>query len=104
MNLSDLEQALVVIATKTLSEVSYNLLTQRSAPLIDVLTYGFVNTPIIHNATGEIIAYVTYWEDRHITVCRLTGDILHLLGVEEFTHWPSLKECEALFCKYWTEQ
>lgn len=92
--------AVIAMGTKTLEQVYSQLMSTQSAALIDVLTFGYVNTPIIENATGRLEAYVTYWITGVVTVCKVEGEQCHLLGSRPWDHAPSKAECENLFCQY----
>ena len=95
--------AVITMGAKTLVEVYSQLMSTEQSNLIDVLTFCYVNTPIIENATGKLVAYVTYWITGVVTVCRVNGEQVALLGSRPWDHWPSKIECEELCCQYWKE-
>lgn len=98
--------AVITMGTKTMADVYSQLLSTQSAALIDVLTFGYINTPINRNATCALVAYVTYWAITNVvTVCRVEDGQCHLLGSLPWdgVNHPTPKECEALFLRYWKE-
>ncbi|HNT78174.1 MAG TPA: hypothetical protein PKH77_24435 [Anaerolineae bacterium] len=82
--------------------VLYNLLETRQISRDDLLTYGFLNVPIIRDADRMVVAYVVYWTNRWLTVCVGEGEQLSLAGAEK-GNVPSSEQCLALFHKHCPE-
>lgn len=94
-----------LMATKSLADVYAGLHVGAIMPVLEVLTFGMINTPITLNATGELCAYVVEWENRVVTVHRVGGCDCTVIGMEFVAHAGlDCDEALALFRKYWGEQ
>lgn len=101
INLQIPERALQLMTCKTISGVFDDLIKNGSLPLMELLTFGGVITPIINNETNQPEAYVAYWyHNGQVTVCLVVEDEqLKLLGVETLPS-PSCAEALQLYYKY----
>lgn len=77
-SLSISKKAVELIVSRRTSEQSYNDLIQRGeSPINDILTFGWVITPIMRNVTA---GHVVFWRHNgNVTVTDIAGK---LLGVE----------------------
>jgi len=95
------QKALLLMADKTPVDVFDDMIQQNGLPKLQALTFGIVITPIIFNATGEIVGYVIFWHNNFCSVHTLKDDWLTLLGME-IHEIPTRDEATALFEKYYT--
>lgn len=85
---------------KSLADVQNGLHVGATLPIMDVLTFGYINTPITLNATGELCAYVVEWTHGQTTVCKVNGDSCTVIGMESVTGLDTTGALD-LFHKYW---
>ncbi len=81
-----------------------SLIRDGATPLINILTFGFINTPIINASTGIIVAYVTLWEYESVTVCRVDGDSATLIGHCSADSAFDTLEAMRIFNMFWGEE
>lgn len=77
------------------------LVEQGQTTVMAVLTFGFLNTPITHNGTGEVAGYVTLWPNRNVTVIDAVG---RLLGVVEKHGNVTSEQAVEMFDRFWMEE
>ena len=90
-----------LMATKSLADVYAGLHIGATMPVLEILTFGWINTPITLNATGKLCAYVVEWENRVVTVHRVGGCDCTVIGMESAHTGLDCDEALALFHKYW---
>jgi len=97
--------ALVAMASKSPRLALSELTTYHEISLIDLLTFGMINTPISDAPVFDadrIVAYVSLWDGYYTTLCAVDGDMARLVYGEsnvvvdpddalEFfrRHWPA---------------
>lgn len=74
-----------------------NYLETKTMPAARLKTYGMLITPITLTDTGQVVGYVTYWENRHVTISKVDGN--NVLLIDDF--WrptsPNPDECLSLW-------
>lgn len=95
------QQAFDLMRQKTPHQAYADMQTNKGLPLIEALTFGLINTPIIYNKTGKIVGYVVYWfKDNMSAAYKIEeNEWLRLLGMEE-KRSPSGEECVEMYEKY----
>jgi hypothetical protein len=90
-----------LIQTKSVRQSYEDMIGNEGLPLIEMLTFALVHTPIVYNPTGDTVGYVAYWWiDDNSAVYQLEGEWLKLLGMEQIKS-PDGKQCEDLWNKYY---
>lgn len=90
-----------LMATETPEQAYADLLATGSTTVERIQTFGFIDTPIQRNDTGEIVAHVTLWTNKDVTVVRAEdGKLLH--RVPECGYLEPEKAVE-LFQEVWSD-
>lgn len=100
-------EALELMVKKTVRLAYQEMVEKRGIARIELLTFAWINVPIIMNETQEIVAYVATWEGGKVSVCMVgEGDWLTLAGIEDEGDPPPVladereKMALQLFLKY----
>jgi hypothetical protein len=90
----------LMVAMKPAQALAKLQQTQRLSRM-ELLTFGMINTPIIHNETAEIVGYVVYWEGKVVTVCGIEGEDAVLWSWAANQQPPDQAQALALFDEQW---
>ena len=97
--------ALAAMASKSPRQALRELTAYHEISLIELLTFGMINTPISDAPVFDadrIVAYVSLWDGCATTLCAVDGDVARLVHAETYTivdpddalaffrrHWPA---------------
>lgn len=98
--------ALAVMAGRTPKQAYQELIDNQQLTLIELLTFAYINTPISDTPTWNperTIAYVSYWQDFHATLCALDGDIVRLVYAGD-GEMMDQSEALAFFRAHWSAE
>lgn len=71
------------MSSKSPTAAYLEMIERRQLPLLELLTFGMINTPISEGATfnaDRIVAYISLWENGHTTLCAVAGDDSRLVS------------------------
>lgn len=96
--------ALDLMTTKRPDQAYRQLIDSGALPLLELLTFAYLNTPISNGPIYDhdrIIAYVSYWDGGHLTVCALDGDMVRLIATEDGAPPSEPEQALAIFKRHW---
>ena len=97
---SDIAEMLI---TYSIDDTRAVLLRGESIELLRLLTFGYLNTGILNNKTGDIIAYVTQWQDNLVTICELAGDNCHMVHSFITDHTLDSDDASAAYTEFYNK-
>lgn len=92
-----------LMASESVESVLSRIAISHIFSVTEILTFGMVNTPITHNATGALCAYVVYWQNRLVTVCKVDGNEATVIGLFNAERSPDVDEALTIFHKHWVQ-
>lgn len=101
-------KAAVQLMTSSTRDTYDRLMTGR-VELMGLLTFGFINTPIIETASGMHVGMVSYWLDQKMTTaCRVDSvdpKVYNLIGVyDEYEMYITANEAVKIYDRALAEE
>jgi hypothetical protein len=99
--------AVALMTTLRPGQVYRRLMEAGTIAEIELLTFAYLNTPISDSPIydpSRIIAYVSYWEGGHLTVCARDGNMVTLVADEPGPPPGEPDQALAIFRRHWTKR
>ena len=95
--------AINLMREKTCQEAYDGMLENNGLPFQEMVTFGWVITPIVTNESGAETHHVVYWFNGQVSVTEYTpgNEFLKLIGVETWgVEFPTKDEALEIFYRH----